>query len=85
MTIQGNGVQTWIVYRYNLCINSKLNSGTSYQQQRRFFITEKEDLTCPWKKFHDDLVGQFKKWRDDGSRLAFCMDANENICKKSIG
>jgi hypothetical protein len=85
MTLQGKGVQTQIVCGYNPCSNSKLNSGTSYQQQRSFFITEREDLTCPWKKFHDDLIGQLKKLREDGNHLVVCMDANENIYKKSIG
>ncbi len=85
MMLQGDGVQTQIVCGYNSCSNSKLNSGTSYQQQRRYFITEREDLTCPWKKFHDDLIGQLKKWRYDGNRLVLCIDATENIYRKSIG
>ncbi len=34
MTLKGDGVQTGIVCRYNPCRNSKLNSRTSYQQQR---------------------------------------------------
>jgi hypothetical protein len=68
MTIQGGEVQTQIVCGYNPCSNSKLNSGNSYRQQRRFFITEREDLTCPQKKFHDDLIGQLKKWRENGGK-----------------
>ncbi len=49
------------------------------------FKNEREDLTCPWKKFHDDLIGQLKKWREDGNCLVVCMDANKNIYEKSIG
>jgi hypothetical protein len=79
MSLQGNGVQTQIAYRCNPCGNSKLNSRTSYQQQRRFFITKRDDHTCPRKKFHDDLIGQLKKWRENRDRLVVCMDANENI------
>jgi hypothetical protein len=85
MTLPGDGVQIQIVCGYSPYSNSKINSGTSYQQQRRFFITEREDLTSPQKKFYDDLIGQLKKWREDGNRLVVCMDTNEDIYKKSIG
>ena len=43
------------------------------------------DLTCPRKRFHDDLISQLTKWRDEGDRLVVCLDANENIYRKSIG
>ncbi len=43
-----------------------------------------KDLTCPRKKFHDDLVEQLKKWRDEDNHLIICLDANENIYRKSI-
>ena len=85
MTLQGDGVRTRVVCGYNPCGNNKLNSSTSYQQQRRFLVTIRNDLTCPRKKFHDDLVAQLKKWRDEGDRLVVCLDANENIYRKSIG
>ncbi len=35
MTLQGDGVRTKIFCRYNPCGSGKLNSGTTYQQQRR--------------------------------------------------
>jgi hypothetical protein len=85
MTLQGDGVRTRIVCGYNPCGNNKLNSGTSYQQQKRFFVTVQKDLTCPRKKFHDDLIVQLKRWRDDRDRLVVCLDVNENIYCKSIG
>ena len=85
MTLQGDGRRTRIVCGYNPCGNNKLNSGTSYQQQKRYFVTVKKDLTCPRKKFHDDLISQLKKWRDEGDRLVVCLDANEHIYRKSIG
>jgi hypothetical protein len=85
MTLQGEGAQTWIVCGYNPCSNSRLNSGTSYQQQRRFFVTEKGDLSCPRKKFLEDLTGLLNQWRDEGDRIVVWMDANENIYSKSIG
>jgi hypothetical protein len=66
----------------NPCGNNKLNSGTSYHQQRRFFITVQKDLTCPKKKFHDNLIEQLKEWHDEGDRLIVCLDANKNIYQK---
>ncbi len=85
MTLQGDGVQTHIICGYNPCGNNKLNSGTSYQQQRRFFATTRRDLICPRKHFHDNLLEQLSKWREEGDRLIVCMDANEDIYRKSIG
>jgi hypothetical protein len=85
MTVQGNGIRTQIVCGYNSCGNSKLNSGTSYQQQRQFFITKQNNLTCPRKRFPDNLIAQLIKWREDGNHLVVCMDANKNIYKKLIG
>jgi hypothetical protein len=45
----------------------------------------KKDTTCPRKRFHDDLLKQLNKWRQEGDRLIVCMDANKDIYKKSIG
>jgi hypothetical protein len=42
-----NGHQTRIITAYNPCKNTIVNLGTTYQQQRRYFITKKKDLTCP--------------------------------------
>jgi hypothetical protein len=85
MTLQGDGLRTCIVCGYNRCGNNKLNSGTSYQQQKRFFVTIQKDLTCLRKKFHDNLIAQLKRWKDNGNCLVVCLDANENIYRKSIG
>jgi exonuclease III len=85
MTLQGEGVRTRIICGYNPCGNNKTNRGTSYQQQKRFFVTTRQDLTCPRKKFQDNLIAQMTKWREEGDRLIVCIDANENIYGKSIG
>ena len=61
ITLQGDGFRTRIICAYNPCGNAKLNSGTTYQQQRRFLITSKNDMTCPRKRFREDLVGQLTK------------------------
>ncbi len=85
MTVQGDGARTRIVCGYNPCGNSKLNSSTTYQQHRRYFVTQQKDLSCLWVRFRQDLAKVLKKWRGEGDRLIICMDANEDIYKKSIG
>lgn len=85
MTLQGEGMRTQIICGYNPSGNNKINSGTSYQQQQRFLITTHQDLTCPQKKFYEDLTAQLSKWREEGDRLVVCMDANEDIYRKVIG
>jgi hypothetical protein len=85
MTLKGDGVRARVVCGYNPCKNGKLNSGTTYQQQRRYFVTKQKDLPCPQKKIHDDLMQQLEKWHLEGDRLIACMDANEDIYKKSLG
>ena len=42
-------------------------------------------MTCPWKRFRDDLVKQLSEWQENGDRLIVCMDANEDIYNKNIG
>ena len=84
MTFEGE-VRTRVVCGYNPCGNDKTNSGTVYQQQRRYWITKRRSLVCPRVKFREDLVKQLQKWRADGDRLVVCLDANENIYRKSIG
>jgi hypothetical protein len=85
MTLKGDGVRTRVVCGYNPCGSGKLNSGTMYQQQMRYFATKEKDLTCPRKRFHDDLMWQLEKWHLEGDRLIVCMDANEDIYRNSLG
>jgi hypothetical protein len=51
MTVQGDGAQTRIVCGYNPCGNNKLNSGTTYQQHRRYFVINQKDLSCLCVRF----------------------------------
>jgi hypothetical protein len=51
MTVQGDGARTRIVCGYNPCGNNKLNSGTTYQQCMRYFVTKQKDLSCPRVRF----------------------------------
>jgi hypothetical protein len=46
-----NGHNMRVVVAYNACRNKKKNLRTTYQQQRQYFITKKDDLTCPSKLF----------------------------------
>ena len=86
MLFQGSdGVRTRVVCGYNPCYNNRPESGTVYQQHRRYFINEKDDETCPRTKFRSDLISQLQQWRQDGERLVVCLDANENIYTKQIG
>lgn len=86
MTLTGeDGFKTRLVCGYNPCYNNKKGSSTTYQQHRRFLISTRKDLTCPRKKFKEDLVAQLKKWRAEGDRIILAMDANEHIYNKSLG
>lgn len=86
MVFEGeNGLRTRVACGYNACYNNKKESKTSYQQQRRYFITKEKDLTCPRTRFWPDLVEQLEKWRAAGECLIVCLDVNEDIYRKSIG
>ena len=65
MTFAGSdGVVTYVVCGYNTTANNKVESGTTYQQHRRFYIDKRKDLTCPRKLFVNDLVKQLETWRE---------------------
>ncbi len=85
MTFKGDSGRTRVICGYNPCYNKSPESSTTYQQHRRFLITQKKDLMCPWTKFKADLVSQLQQWREEGGRLIVCLDANKDIYKKSLG
>ena len=70
---------------YNPCRNKVINSGTTYQQQRRYFTTKKKELTCPRNIFRRDLIKQLKTWRDDGDKIILFMDHNEHVTSGLLG
>jgi len=72
-----NGHQTRIVTAYNPCKNKAVNSGTTYQQQRWYYITKRKDLSCPRKIFRRDLIKQLKSWQEAGDRIILFMDHND--------
>ncbi len=79
------GHKTRIITAYNPCKNKNVNSGTSYQQQRRYFITRKKDLTCPLTLFRNHLITLIKQWRVAGERIILFLDHNEHVIDGSLG
>ena len=84
MTLIGDGIRTRVRCGYNPCYNNKTDNSTTYQQHRRYFRPRNENQ-CPRSLFRDHLISALKKGREEGDRLIVCLDANEDIYKKSIG
>jgi hypothetical protein len=80
-----HGHNTRVITAYNPCRNKNVNSGTTYQQQRRYFITKRRDMTCPLVLFRRQLIKQIKKWRAEGDRIILFMDHNEHVTKGPLG
>jgi hypothetical protein len=74
-----------IITSYNPCRNKNINSGTSYQQQRCYFITKKKDLTCLLILFCKHLIKQIKQWWASGERIVLFMDHNQHAVEGSLG
>jgi hypothetical protein len=79
------GHNTSVVVAYNACKNSKRDSWTTYQQQQQFFITKKNNLTCPNKLFHQHLIQQLKKWHSKGDRIILFIDHNKHTYDGPLG
>ncbi len=80
-----NGFNTRIITAYNPCKNKNANSGTTYQQQPRYFITKKKDLTCPLILFRQDLIKQLKKLWAAGEKIILFMDHIEHVIEGALG
>ncbi len=76
--------KTRIITAYNPCKNKIVHSGTSYQQQRQYFVTKKKDLTCPLIMFRQQLIKQLKKWRAEGDKILLFMDHNEHVYDRAL-
>jgi hypothetical protein len=74
-----NRHSTQVITAYNPCKNTSINSGTTYQQQRRYFITRKKDLTCPLVLFKKQLTKQITEWCTGGDRIILFMDHNKHV------
>ncbi len=94
---EGLGRWSWILFggsdshatrpitAYNPCKSRRINSGTLYQQQRRYFITKKKDLTCPQTLFRRHLTTAIAKRRDASERIVLFMDHNEHVYDGMLG
>ena len=80
-----DGHTTRLIRAYNPCKSGRVNSGTSYQQQRRYFIMKKKDLTCPRMLFRRHLISAIKKWRNARERIVLYMDHNEHVYDGTLG
>jgi hypothetical protein len=80
-----NGHSTQVIRAYNPCKNTNVNSATTYQQQRRNFITKKKDLTSPLVLFQKHLVKQIKEWRKAGEIIFLFMDHNKHVINGPLG
>jgi hypothetical protein len=74
-----------IITAYNPCRNKNVNSGTSYQQQCCYFITKKNNLTCPLILFRKHLIKKIKQWQASGERIALFMDHNKHAIEGPLG
>jgi hypothetical protein len=80
-----DGHKTRVVVAYNACKNKKTDSRTTYQQQLQYFITKKNNLTCPNKLFWQHLVSQLTQWRSNGDRIILFADHNEHTYNGPLG
>ncbi len=80
-----HGKATRVITAYNPCRNSKQDSGTTYQQHRRYLVRHHQSLECPRKRFLDDLTHQLAIWRAAGESIILCMDANQDVYTGPLG
>eukprot|EP00956_Cyclotella_meneghiniana_P027275 scaffold60862_cov41-Cyclotella_meneghiniana.AAC.5 len=79
------GCITKVLCGYVPCKNNRQDSGTSYQQQRRYFISKEKKDDEPRTRFLADMTKVLTKWKEDGHRIVVCLDANEDVYKDIIG
>ena len=58
---------------------------TTYQQQQRYFITKKKDLTCPLVLFRNHLIKQINEWHAAGEKIILFMDHNKHVINGKLG
>jgi hypothetical protein len=80
-----DGHSTVMLSGYVPCRNNREDSGTSYQQQRRYFINKEKEVAEPRARLLKDMTEMLTKWREEGKRLVVCLDANEDVYKDIFG
>ena len=84
--VKGNeGCSTMILSGYCPCKNTSPNNGTSYQQQRRYFIKKEGKEVCPRARFRSDLEKLVLQWKGEGKSVIVMLDANEDVYRGHIG
>ncbi len=80
-----DGHMTRLIMAYNPCKSGKTNSGTSYQQQRRYVIMKKKDLTCQRTLFRRHLTAAIDNWRRAGESIILFMDYSKHVYDGTLG
>jgi hypothetical protein len=76
---------TCLITACSPCKNKNINSGTLYQQQHRYFIMKKKDLTYPLTLYCQHLTTAIQKWRAVGERMVLFMNHNEHVYDGALG
>ena len=69
-----DGHCTVVITGYVPCRNNKPDSGTSYQQLKRYYVNKKHSDVEPRKQWLEDFLKQLKAWKEEGKRLVVCLD-----------
>ena len=79
------GFSTMVLTGYVPCKNSSPYNGTSYQQQKRYFVKIEGTDVCPRRRFLEDLKALVLQWKEEGKRVIVMLDANEDVYSGKIG
>jgi hypothetical protein len=83
----GLRIWSWILMGKTNGHNTRIitDSGTLYQQQQRYFIPRKKNLTCLLILYKRDLIKQLQQWQEAGEKIFLFMDHNEHVTKGALG
>jgi exonuclease III len=76
---------TMVLVGYCPCPSRRPDNGSSYQQQRRYFLVEEKVDVDPRKRFLSDLKALLESWKEAGKRIVVMLDANEDVYRGEIG
>jgi exonuclease III len=76
---------TMVLVGYCPCPSRRPDNGSSYQQQRRYFLVEEKVDVDPRKRFLSDLKALLESWKSAGKRIVVMLDANEDVYRGDIG
>ena len=73
-----NNRRVRVVLAYNPCRTKTSHFSTVYSQQKRYFLSQNEDI-CPRLRFRQDLYKLLLKWQTQGESIVLLIDCNENL------